>query len=212
MPPNVLLPLRVPQLDTGFWSVRNRSNGRSDQNICLNAHPCSCGTPKTLHLCDQAMRRRSRFWCMYSLHMPLNRPECRLYTGRRRARRVDAHGLGGASAATLMPLVEAIRRHVFAAQRIPADDTTVPVLARGKTSTGRLWTYVRDDRPFAGPEPPAAAFFYSRDRGGEQLPLRWAAVHIEQCRRARAAHFAVGRRTWTRAPMKVAGALPPSTR
>jgi transposase len=48
-----------------------------------------------------------------------------------------------------------------------ADDTTVPVLAKGKTRTGRLWTYVRDDRPFAGPDPPAAIFFYSRDRGGE---------------------------------------------
>jgi transposase len=60
-----------------------------------------------------------------------------------------------------------IRAHVFAAERIHADDTTVPVLAKGKTRTGRLWTYVRDDRPFAGPGPPAAVFFYSRDRGGE---------------------------------------------
>jgi transposase len=42
----------------------------------------------------------------------------------------------------------------------------VPVLAKGKTRTGRLWTYVRDDRPFAGPDPPAAVFFYSRDRSG----------------------------------------------
>jgi transposase len=66
-----------------------------------------------------------------------------------------------------MPLIEAIRAHVFAAERIHADDTTVPVLAKGKTRTGRLWTYVRDDRPFAGPGPPAAVFFYSRDRGGE---------------------------------------------
>jgi len=72
----------------------------------------------------------------------------------------------GASAATLMPLVDAIRSHVFAAERIHADDTTVPVLAKGKTRTGRLWTYVRDDRPFAGPDPPAAVFFYSPDRGG----------------------------------------------
>src|SRR5882672_4898383 len=72
----------------------------------------------------------------------------------------------GASAATLTPLVETIRRHVFAAERIHADDTTAPVLAKGKTRTGRLWTYVRDDRPFAGPEPPAAAFFYSPDRSG----------------------------------------------
>jgi transposase len=66
-----------------------------------------------------------------------------------------------------MPLVEAIRAHVFAAERIHADGTTVPVLAKGKTRKGRLWTYVRDDRPFAGPDPPAAAFFYSPDRGGE---------------------------------------------
>ena len=43
----------------------------------------------------------------------------------------------------------------------------MPVLAKGKTRTGRLWTYVRDDRPFAGPDPPAAVFFYSPDRGGE---------------------------------------------
>src|SRR6202043_352857 len=73
----------------------------------------------------------------------------------------------GAAAVTLMPLVDVIRDHVFAAERIHADDTTVPVLAKGKTRVGRLWTYVRDDRPFAGPDPPAAVFFYSRDRGGE---------------------------------------------
>jgi Transposase IS66 family len=66
-----------------------------------------------------------------------------------------------------MPLVETIRAHVFAAERIHADDTTVPVLAKGKTRTGRLWTYVRDDQAFGGPDPPAAAFFYSPDRGGE---------------------------------------------
>jgi transposase len=73
----------------------------------------------------------------------------------------------GASAATLMPLVDAIRSHVLAAERIHADDTAVPVLAKGKTRTGRLWTYARDDRPFAGPDPPAAVFFYSPDRSGE---------------------------------------------
>ena len=72
----------------------------------------------------------------------------------------------GAAATTLMPLILLIRTHVFAAERIHADDTTVPVLAKGKTRTGRLWTYVRDDRPFAGPDPPAAVFFYSPDRGG----------------------------------------------
>jgi transposase len=66
-----------------------------------------------------------------------------------------------------MPLVDVIRGHVFAAERIHADDTTVPVLAKGKTRTGRLWTYVRDDRPFGGRDPPAAAFFYSPDRSAK---------------------------------------------
>ena len=56
---------------------------------------------------------------------------------------------------------------MFAAERIHADDTTVPVLAKGKTRTGRLWTYVRDDRPFGGRDPPAAVFFYSPDRSGK---------------------------------------------
>jgi transposase len=72
----------------------------------------------------------------------------------------------GACAATLMPLYELITAHVFAAERIHGDDTTVPVLAKTKTRTGRLWTYVRDDRPFGGHDPPAAVFFYSADRAG----------------------------------------------
>jgi transposase len=76
-----------------------------------------------------------------------------------------------------MPLVEAIRGHVFAAERIHADDTTVPVQAKGKTRTGRLWAYVRDDQPFGGPDPPAAAFFYSPDRGGEH-PERHLASYV----------------------------------
>jgi transposase len=103
----------------------------------------------------------------YSLHLPLNR-QSTAYA--REGVELDVSTLAdwvGAAAATLMPLVEVIRAHVFAAERIHADDTTVPVLAKGKTRTGRLWTYVRDDRPFAGPDPPAAVFFYSRDRGGE---------------------------------------------
>ena len=103
----------------------------------------------------------------YGLHLPLNRHSA-VYE--REGIDLDVSTLAdwvGAAAATLMPLVEAIRTHVFAAERIHGDDTTVPVLAKGKTRTGRLWAYVRDDRPFAGPDPPAAVFFYSRDRGGE---------------------------------------------
>src|SRR5216683_1006997 len=72
----------------------------------------------------------------------------------------------GTCAATLMPLVLLIRAYVFAAERIHADETTVPVQAKGQCRTGRLWTYVRDDQPFGGLDPPAAAFFYSPDRSG----------------------------------------------
>jgi transposase len=102
----------------------------------------------------------------YGLHLPLNRQSA-VYA--REGVDLEVSTLAdwvGAAAATLMPLVTEIHAHVFAAERIHADDTTVPVLAKGKTRTGRLWTYVRDDRPFAGPGPPAAVFFYSRDRGG----------------------------------------------
>jgi transposase len=103
----------------------------------------------------------------YGLHLPLNRQSA-VYA--REGIELDVSTLAdwvGAAAATLMPLVEAIRAHVFAAERIHADDTTVPVLAKGKTRIGRLWTYVRDDRPFGGCDPPAAVFFYSPDRGAK---------------------------------------------
>jgi hypothetical protein len=73
----------------------------------------------------------------------------------------------GACCAVLKPLIERLEAHVFAAARLHADETTVPVLAKGKTHTGYLWTYVRDDQPFGGKDPPAAVYYYSRDRGGE---------------------------------------------
>jgi transposase len=67
----------------------------------------------------------------------------------------------------LKPLHELIARHVLAAERLHADDTTVPILAKGKTDTGRIWSYVRDDRPFGGADPPAALYYASRDRRHE---------------------------------------------
>lgn len=73
----------------------------------------------------------------------------------------------GACSAALMPLYRLIETRVLAAERLHGDDTTVPVLAKTKTDTGRIWTYVRDDQPFGGPAPPAAIFHYSRDRRGE---------------------------------------------
>jgi transposase len=107
----------------------------------------------------------------YANHQPLNR-QCEQY---------DREGIEiplttmadhvGACAAALLPLYELIKAHVLAAERIHGDDTTVPVLAKVQTRTGRLWVYVRDDQPFGGTDPPAAVYFYSADR---------AAIHPAQ--------------------------------
>jgi hypothetical protein len=106
-------------------------------------------------------------YAKFALHQPLNRQS-------------DAYGREGidlplstladdvgACAAVLSPLANLIRAHVFRAERIHGDDTPVPLLAKGKTIKARLWTYVRDDKPFGGPDPPAAVYFFSRDRAGE---------------------------------------------
>ena len=103
----------------------------------------------------------------FGQHLPLNRQS---ETYAREDIHLDVSTMAdwvGACTAALAPLVALIRAHVLRAARIHGDDTTVPVLAHGETITGRLWTYVRDDRPFGGPAPPAALFHYSRDRGGE---------------------------------------------
>jgi transposase len=73
----------------------------------------------------------------------------------------------GACAAALRPLYALIERHVLAAERLHGDDTTVPILAKGQTVTGRAWVYVRNDRPFGGKDPPAGLFYASRDRTRE---------------------------------------------
>jgi transposase len=73
----------------------------------------------------------------------------------------------GACTTVLQPLHELIEAHVLAAERLHGDDTTVPILAKGKTVTGHIWTYVRDDRPFGGRAPPAALYYASRDRRQE---------------------------------------------
>jgi hypothetical protein len=82
-------------------------------------------------------------------------------------------GWVGAASQLLAPLVDTIREHVLAGKKIHADDTPVPVLApgNGKTKTGRLWTYVRDDRPAGEDTAPAVWFAYSEDRKGEHPRL-----------------------------------------
>jgi transposase len=106
-----------------------------------------------LGACPRAARTADP-WAKYGEHQPLNR-QSESYARERVDLDVSTLAdLVGACTAVLGPLHELIRRHVFAAERVHGDDTTVPLLARGKTITARLWTYVRDDRPFAGPDPP----------------------------------------------------------
>jgi len=103
----------------------------------------------------------------YGQHQPLNRQSARYA---REGLDLSVSTLAdqvGAAAFALTPLHELIEAHVMAAERLHGDDTTVPVLAKGKTDTGRAWVYVRDDLPFGGQDPPAALFRYSRNRRGE---------------------------------------------
>ena len=66
-----------------------------------------------------------------------------------------------------MPVFDLIEKHVFAAERLHGDDTTIPIRAKSKCTTGRIWTYVRDDRPFGGGAASAAVYYASSDRRGE---------------------------------------------
>jgi transposase len=77
----------------------------------------------------------------------------------------------GACTMVLQPLHALIQAHVLAAERLHGDDTTIPILAKGKTVKGHIWTYVRDDRPFGSRAPPAALYYASRDRRHEH-PVR----------------------------------------
>lgn len=103
----------------------------------------------------------------FGQHLPLNR----------QSQRFKCEGIDlsvstladqvGAAAFAVRPLYELIEAHVLAAERLHGDDTKIPILAKGKTAPGRIWTYVRADRPFGGRDPPAALYYASRDRRGE---------------------------------------------
>lgn len=105
----------------------------------------------------------------YAVHLPLYR-QSEIFA--REGIDLDRSTLAdwvGAASYLLAPLVDQIRKHVLAADKIHADDTPIPVLApgMGKTKTARLWTYVRDDRPAGLDVPPAVWFAYTPDRKGE---------------------------------------------
>jgi transposase len=153
----------VPRQWKVIQTVREKFSCRSCEKITQ--------PPAPFHVIARARAGASLLamilYAKFGEHQPLNR-QSESYA--REGIELDVSTLAdwvGTCTASLAPLVELIRRHVLAAERLHGDDTTVPVLAKEKTITGRVWTYVRDDRPFAGPDPPAALFFYSRNRSGE---------------------------------------------
>jgi transposase len=103
----------------------------------------------------------------FGQHIPLNRQSTRFKCeGIELSTQTLADQVGNVTAVVL-PLFDLIETHVFQAERLHGDDTTIPILAKGQCTTGRIWTYVRDDKPFAGPAPPAAVFYATSNRRGE---------------------------------------------
>ncbi len=110
----------------------------------------------------------------YGQHQPLNRQATRYALEGVDLSLSTLADQVGQCAVALAPLVQRLKAYVMSAERLHGDDTTVPVLAKGKSDVGRSWVYVRDDRPFGGTAAPAALFYYSRDRSGSH-----AREHLE---------------------------------
>ena len=111
----------------------------------------------------------------FGMHSPLNRQSTRFKCeGIELSTSTLADQVGYGTAA-LLPIFELIEAHIFAAERLFGDDTTIPIQATGKCTTGRIWTYVRDDRPFGGASPPAAIYYATSNRRDEQ-PARRASA------------------------------------
>ena len=159
---------RIPASWRVIQHVRERFSCRACETIAQEPapfHPISRGRAGPGLLAEVVFGK-------FGLHLPLHRQSERFG---REGVPIDVSTLAdwvGAVTTALTPMVLLIEAHVRAGARIHLDDTPVPVLARGKTRTGRLWTAVRDDRPFGGPDPPAAAYFYSADRSGTHAE-RW---------------------------------------
>jgi transposase len=161
------IPRRFKLIET----VREKFTCRDCEKISQQPAPFHA-TPRgligaTLLATIPTARRLAVLFDKFGMHIPLNRQSVRF-----RCEGIDlpvstlADQVGHATFA-LMPLFHLIERHVLAAERLHGDDTTLKILAKGKCTTGRIWSYVRDDRPFAGPAPPAAVYYASGDRRGE---------------------------------------------
>ena len=158
----------VPRQWTVIQTVRERFSCRECETIAQPPAPFH-GTPRGFagpNLLAMILFEK------FGQHQPLNRQSERYA---REGVDLSLSTLAdqvGACALALRPLYALIETHVLGAERLHGDDTTVPILAKGKTETGRVWTYVRDDRPFGGKDPPAALYYASRDRSGEHPERR----------------------------------------
>ena len=162
---------RVPATWKVVQHVREKFSCRACETIAqppAPSHPIARGRGGPVLLAEVLFGK-------YGAHLPLNR-QSQIFA--REGVALDVSTMAdwvGAAAATLIPLYEAIEKHVHSAERLHVDDTTVPVLAKGQCRTGRLWTHVRDDRPFGGKAAPAAVFYYSATREGEHAERQLAA-------------------------------------
>ena len=153
---------RIPASWRVIQHVRERFSCRTCETITQEPapfHPISRGRAGPDLLAEVVFGK-------FGLHLPLHRQSERFAC---EGVPIEVSTLAdwvGSVTSALKPMVGLIEAHVRRGARIHLDDTPVPVLAKGKTRTGRLWTAVRDDRPFGGADPPAAAYFYSIDRSG----------------------------------------------
>ena len=123
-----------------------------------------------------------------------------------------ADQVGGCTAA-LMPLFKRLEAYVLSAERLHGDDTRVPVLAKGKTDTGRIWVYVRDDKPFGGAAPPGAVFYYSRDRAGKHPQAHlanYSGIFQADAYEGYGKLYEVGPQIWTDPGSRLLGPCPAS--
>ena len=166
---------RVPASWYVIQHVREKFSCRSCEAITqppAPSHPIARGRAGPVLLAEIATAK-------FCLHLPLHR-QSRSFA--REGVEIDVSTMAdwmGAVSVALKPMVDIIEAYVLGAQRLHVDDTPVPVLAKSKTKTGRLWTAVRDDRPFGGADPPAAFYVYSPDRGGvhpEAFLRTWSGI------------------------------------
>lgn len=161
---------RVPASWKVIQIVREKMTCRSCEKITqplAPSHPIARGGAGPQLLAEMLFGK-------YGAHLPLNR-QSDIFAGE--GVELDVSTMAdrvGACTATLMPLRDAIEKHVHSAERLHVDDTPVPVLAKNQCRTGRLWTHVRDDRPFGGSAAPAAIYYYSPTREGEHAERQLA--------------------------------------